>query len=52
MTKIDNIPVQRSSDLIHEIYKHQVGDKISVTYLRNGKTSTISAILGQRGSNM
>ena len=51
ITKIDNVQVQNSSDLIHEIYKYDVGGKITITYVRDGKTNQVQATLGEISSN-
>jgi Trypsin-like serine proteases, typically periplasmic, contain C-terminal PDZ domain len=51
ITKINNVQVQNSTDLVHEIYKYDVGTKISVTYIRNGQTNTVQATLGEISSN-
>jgi len=51
ITKINNNQVQNSSDLIHELYKYNVGDKITITYTRNGQTKQAQATLGEISSN-
>lgn len=51
ITKINNIQVQSSTDLVHELYKYSVGSKISVTFVRNGQTKTVQATLGEISSN-
>jgi serine protease Do len=51
ITKINNNQVQNSSDLIHELYKYNVGDKITITYTRNGQTKQVQATLGEISSN-
>ncbi|MDQ7093715.1 trypsin-like peptidase domain-containing protein [Desulfosporosinus sp. PR] len=51
ITKINNVQVQSSSDLVRELYKNSVGSKISITYVRDGKTKTVQATLGQISSN-
>jgi len=51
ITKINNVAVQNSSDLVHQIYKYKVGDKIDVTYSRNGQTTQVQATLGEISSN-
>jgi serine protease Do len=51
ITKINNVAVENSSDLVHELYQHQVGDVITVTYLRNGKTGEVQATLGEISSS-
>lgn len=51
ITKINNVQVQSSTDLVHELYKYSVGSKISVTFVRNGQTKTVQATLGEISSN-
>ena len=47
ITKINDSLVQNSSDLVHELYKNKVGDKISLTYIRDGVTKQVEATLGE-----
>jgi len=47
ITKINSAPIQNSSTLIHELYKNNVGDKISLTYIRNGVTKQVQVTLGE-----
>ncbi|WP_068963053.1 trypsin-like peptidase domain-containing protein, partial [Desulfosporosinus sp. BG] len=51
ITKINNVQVQNSSDLIHELYKYNVGGKITITYIRDGQTKEVQATLGEISSN-
>lgn len=51
ITKINNVPIQNSSELVHELYKYSVGTKINITYIRNGKTDQTQATLGEISSN-
>ncbi|MDR3601688.1 MAG: trypsin-like peptidase domain-containing protein [Desulfosporosinus sp.] len=51
ITKINNISVQNSSDLIHELYKYNVGSQITITYIRNEQTNQVQATLGEISSN-
>lgn len=51
ITKINNVTVTNSSDLVHELYKYNVGNTITVTYVRNGKTNQTKATLGEISSN-
>jgi serine protease Do len=50
ITKINGIAISNSSDLIYQIYKYQVGDNISVTYLRNGVETQVQVKLGEISS--
>jgi len=47
ITKIANEQVQNSSELVHQIYKYKVGDKIDITYIRDGVTKQVQATLGE-----
>jgi serine protease Do len=51
ITKINNGLVQNASDLIREIYKNNVGDKVAITYIRDGVTKQVEATLGEIASN-
>jgi serine protease Do len=51
ITKINDVTVQNSSDLVHELFKYQVGSEISVTYLRDGQTKQVKVTLGEITSN-
>ena len=47
ITKINDSQVQNSSDLVHELYKNKVGDKVSLTYIRDGVAKQVEATLGE-----
>jgi len=47
ITKINNGQVQNSSELIHELYKNNVGDKVAITYIRDGATKQVQVTLGE-----
>lgn len=49
ITKIDGKEVKDSAFLRYELYQHQAGDTIKITYIRNGKEHTVNVKLG--GSN-
>ncbi len=51
ITKINNGQVQNSSDLIRELYKNNVGDKVAITYIRAEVTKQVEATLGEIASN-
>lgn len=51
ITKINNIQVQNSSNLVHELYKYNVGGKVTITYIRNGQTNQVQATLGEVSLN-
>ncbi|MFG2115028.1 S1C family serine protease [Streptomyces sp. NPDC048718] len=41
-------PIDNGRTLIGEIWTHQPGDKVEITYKRDGKTSTTTVVLGER----
>lgn len=45
ITHVDNVRVENATALIREIYKHNVGDKITLTFIRNGQTKTVKVTL-------
>jgi serine protease Do len=47
ITKINGVTIQSSADLIRELYKYQVGTKVTITYLRNNKEYNTQATLGE-----
>lgn len=51
ITKLNNDEVRNSSDLIRELYKNKVGDKVTITYIRDGQTEQTEAILGELSSS-
>ena len=51
LTQINDAKVQNSSDLIRELYKNKVGDKVAITYLRDGVSKQVQATLGEVSSN-
>ncbi|AFM39961.1 trypsin-like serine protease with C-terminal PDZ domain [Desulfosporosinus acidiphilus SJ4] len=51
ITKINNQEVQNSADLVHDLYQYQVGDAVTVTYIRNGQTNQVQVTLGEISSN-
>lgn len=50
ITKINDATIQNSSDLVRELYKYKVDDKISVTFVRGGKSQVVQATLGEISS--
>ena len=46
ITKIENTKVSTSAYLKYELYKHEVGDKVKFTYVRNEKEYTTTVVLG------
>lgn len=47
ITGFNGLAVRSSSDLIAEIRSHAPGDKVKLTYQRNGKETTVNVTLGQ-----
>ncbi|MFE9395632.1 S1C family serine protease [Streptomyces flavidovirens] len=48
ITKLDDRVIDSGPTLISEIWTHKPGDKVTLTYERDGKTSTAEVTLGQR----
>jgi predicted metalloprotease with PDZ domain len=48
ITKVDGATVASSADLSSRISAHQPGDDVSITYVRNGDTKTVSVHLSNR----
>lgn len=47
ITKINDYKIETSDDLVEAIGKHNPEDKVTITYLRDGKTKTTTATLGK-----
>ncbi|MFC5719849.1 S1C family serine protease [Streptomyces gamaensis] len=48
ITKLDDVVIDSGPTLISEIWTRQPGDKVKVTYTRDGKEATTEVTLGQR----
>ncbi|MFF9480554.1 trypsin-like peptidase domain-containing protein [Streptomyces sp. NPDC014733] len=48
ITKLDDTVIDSGPTLISEIWQHKPGDKITLTFQRNGKEHTAEVTLGQR----
>ncbi|MFJ2090427.1 S1C family serine protease [Streptomyces sp. NPDC087901] len=48
ITKFNDTVVDSGPTLIGEIWTHKPGDKVELTYKRDGKTSTVEVTLGER----
>ncbi len=48
ITKLDDRVIDSGPTLIGEIWTHQPGDKVTITYERGGKTHTVELTLGSR----
>src|SRR4051794_22398316 len=51
VTKVDDTVIDGSESLVATIRGHRPGDKVTLTYVRNGKTSTTTATLGSDASS-
>ena len=47
IVEINGTAVETGAYLKHELYKHNVGDEITVTYYRNSKKETTKVVLGK-----
>ncbi|MFF5719495.1 S1C family serine protease [Streptomyces buecherae] len=48
ITKLDDTVIDSGPTLISEIWTHRPGDKVVVTFLRNGKENKVQVTLGER----
>ncbi|MET7368337.1 trypsin-like peptidase domain-containing protein [Streptomyces sp. NPDC005566] len=48
ITKFNDTVVESGPTLIGEIWTHKPGDKVTLTYKRDGKTATAELVLGER----
>jgi putative serine protease PepD len=48
ITQFDHTIIDSSETLIAEIWQHKPGDKVSITYTRNGSSHTTTVTLGKR----
>ncbi|WP_326698722.1 trypsin-like peptidase domain-containing protein [Streptomyces sp. NBC_01754] len=48
ITKFNDTVVESGPTLIGEIWTHKPGDKVTLTYERGGKASTVDVVLGER----
>ncbi|QKV93874.1 trypsin-like peptidase domain-containing protein [Streptomyces sp. NA02950] len=48
ITKLDDTVIDSGPTLISEIWTHKPGDKVTLTYKRDGKQSTVDVTLGKR----
>ena len=45
ITKIGDKEVKNKAELRYELYNHEIGEKISLTYYRNGNINKVSVTL-------
>lgn len=46
ITKVNDTKITSSTDLVGACRSHQIGDTVSITYVRDGDTKTVDATLG------
>ncbi len=51
IVKFDGMPVNTVSELQEQVGKHRPGDKAEVTYIRNGKETTVPIVLKNAAGN-
>lgn len=51
ITKINDVEINSSSELQEQVARYKPGDKISVTYVRNGKENTTSLTMKNKSGN-
>ncbi|MEU6094181.1 trypsin-like peptidase domain-containing protein [Streptomyces sp. NPDC047079] len=51
ITKLDDRVIDSGPTLIGEIWTHKPGDKVSITYERDGKSHTVDVTLGSRAGD-
>ena len=51
ITKVDDQVIDGSESLVATIRGHRPGEKVTITYLRDGKTHTTTATLGSDESS-
>jgi Do/DeqQ family serine protease len=51
ITKLNGVDINSSSELLGQVSRYKPGDKINVTYLRDGKEKTVSLTLKNRSGN-
>lgn len=47
ITAINEVTISNSLELTHQLFKNKPGDKVKVTYFRNGQTKTVDVVLGE-----
>lgn len=51
LTKVNGVAVSSGPEMVEQVARYKPGDKISVTYLRNGKESTVNITLKNKAGN-
>jgi serine protease Do len=52
LKKINGIPVENGAEMQEQISRYKPGDKVDVSYLRNGTESTVSVTLKNKAGNL
>lgn len=47
ITAINGVSINNSLELTHQLFKHKPGDKVKVTYFRNGEINIVDVVLGE-----
>ncbi|MDQ7097095.1 trypsin-like peptidase domain-containing protein [Desulfosporosinus sp. PR] len=45
ITKVNDVTISDSTSLTHELFKYKPGDKVNITYYRNGSTKNVTVAL-------
>ncbi len=51
ITKLNGVDINSSSELLGQVSRYKPGDKISLTYVRDGKENTVNLTLKNRAGN-
>jgi S1-C subfamily serine protease len=52
ITKCDDQPIKTADDLSSIVGRHKAGDKVKITFIRDGKTKTVEVTLGTRPASL
>jgi S1-C subfamily serine protease len=52
ITKCDDQPIRTADDLSSVVGRHKAGDKVKITFIRDGKTKTVEVTLGTRPASL
>ncbi len=51
VTKVNNVPVLSGAEMVEQVTRYKPGDKITVTYVRDGKENTVNLTLKNKVGN-
>ncbi|MFP5042481.1 trypsin-like peptidase domain-containing protein [Parasediminibacterium sp. JCM 36343] len=51
VTKINGVTVTTGPEMVEQVSRYKPGDKITITYTRDGKENTVSVVLKNKGGN-